>query len=178
MYKKYGLVNESKIKYFDLLFILIKIPNRVYTSNHKWETWNSNLYKNVVEWHHRLIFFMLVERKLIRCLCNIEKLLVLDFVAEQPHFNVEIFYRKNLSYCIFKHHFSLPTPCPRRLFCKKHEHTILFFSTSAPSVVDFFELVVTWYVLNFQFHFPMATHNDVIWGYQRYNARFRLYQLN
>lgn len=161
MYKKYGLVNESKIKYFDLLFILIKIPNRVYTSNHKWETWNSNLYKNVLEWHHRLIFFMLVERKLIRCLCNIEKLLVLDFVAEQPHFGVEIFYRKKTLAIVFSNIISPYQPPALGGYFAKNTNTPF-----------------TWYVLNFQFHFPMATHNDVIWGYQRYNARFRLYQLN
>ena len=180
MYKKYGLVNESKIKYFDLLFILIKIPNRVYTSNHKWETWNSNLYKNVVEWHHRLIFFMLVERKLIRCLCNIEKLLVLFSVLLQNSRILvsKYFIEKKTLAIVFSNIISLYQPPALGGYFAKNTNAPFFFSTSAPSVVDFFELVVTWYVLNFQFHFPMATHNDLIWGYQRYNARFRLYQLN
>lgn len=127
MYKKYGLVNESKIKYFDLLFIFIKIPNRVYTSNHKWETWNSNLYKNVLEWHHRLILIMLVERKLIRCLCNIEKLLVLDFVAEQPHFGVEIFYRKKPLAIVFSNIISLYQPPALGGYFAKNTNTPFFF---------------------------------------------------
>ena len=48
------------------------------------------------------------------------------------------FIEKNLSYMYLCFQTTFPpTPRPWRLFCKKHEHTILFFSTSAPSVVDF-----------------------------------------